>query len=603
MLRAILFILLSSVVLMAQAKSRNDEFNKLADDFVKESLALSPSNASQAGYHKHFDPKTGKTIELDAVLDDVSPAAMAAQVAFYKSWRDRFHRETPASALDPQNAADWQLIDDNIGLSLLELEQIQNYRHNPTVYVELVGGALFLPLTQEYASKEVRVGHVLSRISQIPRFIAQAKQDLVDADPIFIKVAREENDGNIDLIKTTVAQAITAGSPLKSQYDRVAPVAIAALNDFSAWLDNDLAKSLTNLHRTWRLGKHWYDLKFRLVMETPVTPEQVLADAEQQLAETRQKMLDLALPLHKQMFSDHPDHTELQGRERENKIIGEVLSKIADDHCDRNRLIECVNADLDGVKKFIREKKIVSLSPRENLKVIPTPPFMRGIFSVGGFHSAPPLEPTAEAEYWVTPIDPKTPEARAESKLREYNRYVLQWLTIHEALPGHYIQFEHVNSIQPVTRRLVRSLFGNGPNVEGWAEYMAQNMLYEGYDDRDPKYQLSYWKVWLRAVANTILDVRLQTMNMSDEEAMDLMLKDCFQTQAEAEGKLQRAKLSSTQLPTYFVGTREWWSFRNNYQKAAGPKFDMLKFHDMVLAQGPLPVPVIEKLVMPSAGK
>ena len=597
MFRTVIFILTCSVIAMAQTNP-SAKFEQMADQFMKEGLALSPSSASQAGYHNHLDRRTGKTIELDAQLDSMSPKAIAEQIAFYKSWQDRFRHEAPKSSLDLQNAADWQLIDDNIALSLLELEQIQNYRHNPTVYVETIGNALFLPLTQEYAPKDVRVGHVLSRISQIPRFIAEAKEQLLDSDPIFIKVAREENDGNLDLIKTTVTEAIPAGSPLKAQYDKVAPAAITSLNEFSSWLESDLAKRPTK-GRTWRLGKEWYDLKFRLVMETPVTPEQVLADAEQVLADTRRKMLDLALPLHKQMFPDHDDHANLQGKERENKIIGEVLARIADDHCDRNKLIDCVNADIEGIKQFIREKKVVSLSARENLKVIPTPPFMRGIFSVAGFHSAPPLEPTAEAEYWVTPIDPKTPDARAESKLREYNRYVLQWLTIHEALPGHYIQFEHVNNIQPVTRRLVRSLLGNGPNVEGWAEYMAQNMLYAGWDNNDPKYQLSYWKVWLRAVANTILDVRMQTMNMTDQQAMDLMLNDCFQTQAEAEGKLQRAKLSSTQLPTYFVGTRLWWAFRNKYQKAAGAGFDMLKFHDSVLAQGPLPVPEIEKLVMP----
>jgi uncharacterized protein (DUF885 family) len=333
-------------------------------------------------------------------------------------------------------------------------------------------------------------------------------------------------------------------------------------------------------------------------METPVTPEQVLADAEQQVVAIRAKMLALALPLHKQMYPAHGDHANLAAKERENVIIGEVLNNIAQDHCDRNQLLQCVQNDLASIRHFIREKKIVSLSDRQNLKVIPTPVYMRGIYSVGGFHNPPPLEPTAEAEYWITPIDPNAPEQRAESKLREYNRWVLQWLTIHEALPGHYIQFEHANNIEPVSRRLLRALFSNGPYVEGWAEYIAQNMLYEGFDNRDPRYELSYWKVWLRAVANAILDVRMQTMGMTDEQALALMEKDCFQTQAEAEGKLQRAKLSSTQLPTYFVGTRDWWAFRHRYEATAGTNFDMLKFHDRALAEGPLPVPEVEHLMM-----
>ena len=174
---------------------------------------------------------------------------------------------------------------------------------------------------------------------------------------------------------------------------------------------------------------------------------------------------------------------------------------------------------------------------------------------------------------------------------------MLLWLTIHEALPGHYIQAEHANEIQPEARKLLRNLFGNGAYVEGWAEYIAEVMVNEGFADRDPRFQISRKKVWLRAVANTILDVKLQTMGMSDQQAIDLMEKRGFQTRAEAEGKLQRAKLSSTQLPTYFTGGRAWWRFRERYEQRAGRAFDMLRFHDDALALGPLPVSVVEQLM------
>ncbi len=575
------------------------KFAELSDRFMKDSLALSPTSASQAGYHKHVDEKTGKTIELDALLDDLSLESMAAQRTFYEQWRERFRKETPVSALDPQDAADWQLIDDQIGLNLLEFDKIQNYRHNPTVPVELIGNALFLPLTQDYAFHDVRVGHVLSRVSAIPLLLTQVKQYLSDADPIFISTAVQENDGNIDLIENTIPAEIPVGSPLKAQYDKVAPPAIAALKDFSLWLQNDLAKRPS--HRTWRLGKELYDQKFKLVMETDVTPEQVLADAEAGLQSVRAEMLELALPMHKQMYPDHGDYSDLGVHERQNLIITEVLHKISDEHPRPEDLQKAIEADLESIKQFIREKKIVSLGTRDNLKVIPTPMFERGIYSVAGFHSAPPLEPQAEAEYWVTPIDPKMPADKAESKLREYNNYTLEWLSIHEALPGHYVQFEHLNNIQPERRRLLRSLFANGAYVEGWAEYIAQVMMDEGFLNNDPRFRLVMRKIRLRLLANTILDVRMQTMGMTDEQAMDLMTKDAFQTQAEAEGKLVRAKLSSTQLPTYYVGLREWLALRKKYQAATGKNFDMLRFHDLVLDQGPLPVPVVEKLVMPTA--
>jgi uncharacterized protein (DUF885 family) len=572
------------------------KFAELSDRFMKDSLALSPTNASAAGYHQHVDAKTGKTIELDRVLDDLSEQSIAAQRAFYSQWRERFRSETPAEKLNPEDAADWHLIDDQIGLGLLEFDHIQGYQHNPTGPVELIGNALYLPLTQSYASKEVRLGHVLSRLSQVPRLLDQVKRYLTETDPIFVETAIQENDGNVDLIQNTIASEIPAGSPGKAEYDKVAPPAVAALKGFSQWLKDDLGKRPSKL--TWRLGQEFYDPKFRLVMETDVTPEQVLADAENDMKSVRAEMLALAIPMHTQMYPDHSDHSDLTGRDRENKIIGEVLQRISDDRPQRDQLLPAVQGDLESIKQFIREKKIVSLSSRDNLKVIPTPPFERGSFSVAGFHSAPALEPQADAEFWVTPIDPSMSEAQAESKLREYNNYALKWLTIHEALPGHYVQFEHLNSIQPESRRLLRSLFGNGAYVEGWAEYIAQVMMDEGYLNNDPRFRMVMRKIRLRVLANAILDVRMHTMGMTDQQAMDMMTQDGFQTEAEAKGKLQRAKLTSTQLPTYYVGIREWFKLRKQYQARAGKQFDMLRFHDQVLDEGPLPVPVVGSLVM-----
>jgi uncharacterized protein (DUF885 family) len=584
-----------------QSDSSSQKFATLSDQFMKGSLALSPVNASAAGYHTHVDPKTGQTIELDALLDDMSLDGIQAQRAFYASWRERFHTETPVSSLSPEDAADWQLIDDQIGQNLLEFDKIQNYRHNPTVVVELIGNALFLPLTQTYAPQDVRIAQVLSRIQQIPRLLDQVKPYLADSDPIWIKTAIQENDGNVDLILGDVARQIAAGSQLQTKYDQVSPAAVAALRDFSTWLLLDFSKRPSK--GSWRLGEPLYDEKFRLVMETPVTPAQVLADAEAEMKSVRAEMLDLALPMHTQMYPTHTDHSEVPVHDRQNLLVSEVLTRISDDHTTGDKLQQTIESQLAGITQFIRDKKIVTLSSRDNLKVIPTPPFLRGIYSVAGFHSAPPLEPQGEAEYWVTPIDAKTPAASVESKLREYNNFTLQWLSIHEALPGHYIQFEHLNNIQPERRRLLRSLYANGAYVEGWAEYIAQVMMDEGFLDNDPRFRLVMRKIRLRVISNATLDIKMHTMNMTDAEAMYLMTQEAFQTQAEAEGKLLRVKLSSTQLPTYYVGLREWLEFRKKYQTTAGKNFNLLQFHDRVLDEGPLPVPIVEKLVMPTANQ
>ena len=195
------------------------------------------------------------------------------------------------------------------------------------------------------------------------------------------------------------------------------------------------------------------------------------------------------------------------------------------------------------------------------------------------------------------PFHPAWPKERVDSKLREYNNYGLQELTIHEAMPGHYVQFEYANQVQPTSRRLLRSVFGNGAYIEGWAFYAQQLMSDEGYLDNSPALRLTLLKQVLRALANTILDVRLQTMGMTDQEALDLMMNDTYQEREEATAKLQRAQLSSCQLPTYYAGIKGWLQARDRYRQAKGAAFSLREFHERALRESAVPLPELEKLL------
>jgi uncharacterized protein (DUF885 family) len=222
---------------------------------------------------------------------------------------------------------------------------------------------------------------------------------------------------------------------------------------------------------------------------------------------------------------------------------------------------------------------------------------MRGSYPVGGFNAAPALEPQLGAFYWVTPIPPSWPAERADSKLREYNFYKLKLLTLHEAVPGHYVQFEFANDVQPKARRLLRSVFGNGAYQEGWAEYSTQMMLDEGFLDHSPELALTFAKEELRVLANAILDIRLQMLGMTDQEALDLMEKQTFQEVEEATAKLQRAKLTSAQLPMYYVGWHAWIKARDEYKQAKGSAFSLADFHDRALREGAVPIPALSPLL------
>ena len=573
------------LIAAACGPSPSQQFSRLSDEFVYAAIAFSPSGATSAGLHQY----NGQN--LDEMLDDASPASLEKQRQFYHTFRDRL-AALDAGKLSAQDRADLRIIQDQIALSLLDLEEIHSAQHNPTTYVEALGNALFSPFVLEYAPMPDRVRHIIARLREVPRFLQQATANLTSAPDIWTKVAIEENEGNAKLITDTIRAGVPADQ--RSEFDGAAAPALQAIAAFQTFLVNTLA---THTDADWRLGADHYARKFSYTLETGAAPADTLRAAEQNLQTMRAHMLDLALPLHRQWFGAHKDHAELSGEDRENKVIGEVLDRIAQRHSTPQSYMDDARKSLEETRDFVRQKRLVTLPNRSNLQVIPTPEFMRGVYSVGGFDPAPPLEPQLGAFYWVTPIPANWPQARVDSKLREYNYYGLRLLTIHEAMPGHYVQFEFADGVQPKTRRVLRALFGNNPYVEGWAVYATQMMLDEGYLDHAPEAALTFAKQQLRVFANTILDIRLQSMNMTDQEALDLMEKQTFQEKEEAEGKLQRAKLTSCQLPVYFVGWRGWEDLRASYQKEKGSAFNLEQFHDQALDQGAVPLAVLGELL------
>ena len=561
--------LLPLVALALAGCSKRESFSQLAEEFVYPSLAMSPVGATAAGYHVH------NGVRLDEMLDDYSAAGVEAQRKFYQSFRERLGRSVRPEELSPDDRADYDILNDQLALGLLELDEIQSWRHNPTVYVELIGNALFNPHVLDYAPRPERVRHIIARMEKIPALVEQAQKNLADSPEIWTTTAIEENEGNISLIDKIIRAGLADDQ--RADYDRAAGKALDALRGFQDYLKNDLAK---RSQADWRLGPEKYAKKFRYVLATDLGPEQVLAAAEADLKKVRARMQDLA----------------------GNKAVSEALAQIARRHATPETYLPDARADLEEARRFVREQNLLPLPGRDNLAVIETPEFMRGIYAVGGFMQAPALEPQLGAFYWVTPIPKEWPKERAESKLREYNFYKLKLLTIHEAMPGHYVQLEYANDIQPKTRRVIRAVFGNTPYIEGWGQYATQLMLDGGYLNHSPELRLSFQKEELRVLANAILDIRLHTLGMTDQQALDLMEKETFQEHEEATAKLRRAKLSSCQLPTYLVGWRDWLRVREHYKQAKGGAYRLADFNAQALKAGAVPLPVLARLLTGKAG-
>jgi uncharacterized protein (DUF885 family) len=546
----------------AQAAPADLQFTQVVDDFVFGTLALSPATATGFGYHRHHG------IVLDDRLDDFSPGGIKESLALLRDIEARIGK-LDARAFSAEQRADIDIMHDAIEATRLDVEDIQSYRHNPTMYVELIGNALYAPHVLHYAPADERFKHIIKRLRLIPQLIHQAEENLQDSPEIWNKVAREENVGNIDLIEGM----LRADCPpaLAHDYMDAATPALDALRGFSIWLDMTLSKKTSD----WRLGKARYAKKFRFVLAIGKNPEALLQEAEADLVKTRDEMVLLASP----------------------KTVEQALADVALRHPTPAGYMSAAKQSLATATAFVKARDLVTLPPNANLQVIETPVFMRGVYGAGGFNQAPPLEPKLGAFYWVTPIPDTWPQPRIDSKLREYNDAGLQHLTVHEAMPGHYVQAEYANDVQPRSRRLLRNIFGNGPYVEGWAVYTQELMAEQGYLGDSAGYRLTLAKQKARVLVNTIIDVRLQTMDMTDSQALDLMTKGAYQETEEATAKLQRAKLSSCQLPTYYAGFKGWLAVREHFKNTHGDAMALKQFHEAALREGAVPLPVLDELL------
>jgi uncharacterized protein (DUF885 family) len=534
----------------------------LVTEFVYRSLALAPVAASTAGYHVH------ENVRLDGVWDDYSAAGLDKLRQFNRQVLHRLDA-LQHSGLDAERLADLDVIRDAVNLKLLELDEIQDFRHNPTQYVELIGNGLYTPFVLNYAAPEVRFQDLIERLRGLPALVAQARANLLDAPEVWNRVAREENDGNIELVDKTLRGEVPA--TLRADYTAAAAPALQSLRDFNSYLATTLAGKTSD----WRLGKPKYERKCRYTLHTGHTPAQLLAAAEADLAASRAEMARLAAP----------------------RTVEAALAEMASQHATPATYMDEARRTLREATEFVKQRDLLTIADNGNLAVIDTPVFMRGVYGVGGFNAAPALEPQLGAFYWVTPIPADWPAARVESKLREYNNFGLQQLTIHEAMPGHYVQAEYANRIEPPARRVLRNLWGNGPYVEGWAVYAQQLMTDQGYLNHDPNLRLSLLKWNLRSIGNTILDIRLQTMGMSEQQALDFMINQTYQEREEATAKWQRAQLSSCQLDMYYAGGKGWNEVRAHYQQRHPKDFSLKAFHERALSEGAVPLATLDRLL------
>lgn len=584
----ITFFVLSLGALPLPAQTRST-FPDLANEFVYTTLGFSPAGATQNGLHQLNTAKG--TVNLDQVLDDFSPKSLQEQRAYYRGFIARL-KALPRAGMDAQTRADLELLQNASSFALFSLDKERYYSWRPQLYPENLGNSLFSNISLEYADTATRALDLTIRLEGVPKFVDDAVANLTASNAIYRTVALESIDGVVDLIKGMGADFVK-GTPSQARYAEAQSHAVAALAKLSAYIRNDLP---SKPQKDWRIGRTLFAEKWKYYLQISESPARMLKAAEDSMRTTRNQMLRLASPLHAQWFPAH-NHTSLTTHNRLNTIVSEVLARIGNEHTHRDSLVEQAARDAVMLQKFLVKNRVMSVTDFSNLKVIPTPLFMRGIYGVAGAVFAPALQPELNTFYWVTPISKEWAEERAESKLREYNKYKMLTLTIHEAIPGHTVQGYYANLITPDWRRLLRAVFGNTPYIEGWAVYAEHVMEDMGMNGGDPvKARLTNLKGMLRIYTNAIIDIRLHTMGMQGDSAVAMMINEGFQERPEAEAKLQRAQLDYVQLNSYFAGVSEWTKLRTDAERREGTKFNQCRYHDTVLLYGPVPVPTIRSL-------
>jgi uncharacterized protein (DUF885 family) len=556
----------------AAATSEDARFQAFGDRVVDEYLKLSPVNATQLRDHRY-----------DALMPDVSVAGRAAVRAFAERTLAELAR-FDSQHLSRENQVDAILLKDQLDYLIFSDARLQDWAWDPLTYSP--GSALFSLISREFAPLPERLRSATGRLEALPTYLAQVRGALVPARVplIHAQTAAKQNPGIDSLIDEILAKKDALPAADQARLERAAAAAKAAVAQHQEWLDKTLVPKAKGNER---IGAALYDEKLRLALNSPLSRQEIRTRAERELQSLRAKMYDVASGLIKGDAGAPPAPAN-PTPDQQQAVIEAGLAKVYADVPPRDQVLPFAKGTLEEAIAFARAKDLVGF-PTSNFGVIEMPEYARGV-AVAYADMPGALEKDQRGYYDVMPIPSDWSDEQTASFLREYNKWAIHELTIHEAVPGHLLQLAHSNQYKSKLRGVLQS----GPMIEGWACYSQDVMADAGYLNRDPRYLLAHYKFQMRMPVNAIIDQDFHTGNLTREQAIELMTRQAFQQEREAAGKWVRLQLSSAQLPTYFVGYQEWKDFRAAAEKRPG--FNLRRFHDAALSHGSPPVRFIRQL-------
>ena len=524
--------------------------------------------------------------EYDGQMDDLSPKARAEDAQRDQEVLADLAKKFDRTKLSRNAQIDLEIWESFLRYRVWQFKNSDDFANDPRTYLLYCSDSVFGLFTQSTLPRHRNVENAASRIAKIPEVIAAAKASLKNPPKILTEVAIKRTDGAIAFYDKDIF-ALAEESPQISSLATPSRKAAESLREYKKFLEEVV---LPRSNGDWRIGEKKFSEKLAMELDAGLSAKEVIDTAEAEADRVEREMYYVAKQLWSSIMENKSVPPDDAAGRRE--TIRTILTELGKDHGTSATLLNDTKNTVEKIKTFIRQKKILTLPNPDQCSIIEMPEFQRG-FSAAYLNQAPPLDAKAKSLYAISPPPSDWPSERQEAFFQEYNRSMLQVLTIHEAYPGHYVQLDYSNRIDS----LVRKVLSSGVFAEGWAVYTEQMMLDEGYGNGDLALRLHQLKFYMRAVLNAILDYRMHCSEMSDEDALTLLVDRGFQTSGEAIGKIQRAKQSSCQLSTYFVGRTAFYRLRQNVQRARGSAFELGPYHEEVLLKGTLPVKYLSELV------
>lgn len=554
------------------ASEADRAFAALSAQWLQQSFQLAPVNATLAGEHRY-----------DGEIDDLSAAGRARAEAFARRTLEQL-AALDVAQLSRANQVDWRILKNQAEAELWTTARDQSWAWNPLVYTQLAGNALYLLMARDFAPLPQRLRSATARLEKLPQLLRQARANLDPArvPPVHAQIASVQNGGLLSIVDELILPAASGLEPAdRRRLDAAVAGLRTAVAEQQRWLDQELRPQARG---EFRAGAQRFDEKLQFALNSPLSRAEIRRRAEAELQRVRDEMYALSRSILAARMPAKFYPARALTREQERSVIGDALELAAADRPTRDGQVAEAQAALAETTAFVREKDLITL-PDAPLTITLTPKFQRGV-ALATCEPPGPLERHLPTFYLISPIPEEWSKQQADSYLREYNTRSMRELTVHEAMPGHFVQMWHSNGYASP----LRAVLWSGPFVEGWAWYTQNVMVDEGYRGDDPLFRLVHLKWLLRGISNAIVDQMVHVDGASREDTVRFMTQETFQEEREASEKWTRAQLEAVQLSTYFVGAEEWIALRREVEQREGKAFVLKRYHDKVLSYGAPPV-------------